>query len=32
MRFYGEDGMKDIYPKVSELPEVKKKPVVKKKS
>ncbi len=32
MRFYGEDGMKDIYPKVSELPEVKKKPVPKKKS
>ncbi len=32
MRFYGEDDMKDIYPKVSELPEVKKKPVVKKKS
>ncbi len=31
MRFYGEDGMKDIYPKVSELPEVKKKPVPKKK-
>jgi membrane-bound lytic murein transglycosylase D len=31
MRFYGEDGMKDIYPKVSELPEMKKKPVVKKK-
>ena len=32
MRFYGEDGMKDIYPKVSELPEVKKKPIPKKKS
>ncbi|WP_205756008.1 lytic transglycosylase domain-containing protein [Lacibacter luteus] len=31
MRFYGEDGMKDIYPKISELPEVKKKPVPKKK-
>lgn len=31
MRFYGEDGMKDIYPKLSELPEMKKKPVVKKK-
>lgn len=31
MRFYGEDGMKDIYPKVSEVPEMKKKPVVKKK-
>ncbi len=31
MRFYGEDGMKDMYPKVSDLPEVKKKPVVKKK-
>lgn len=30
MRFYGDDGMKDIYPKVSELPEVKKKPVPKK--
>jgi membrane-bound lytic murein transglycosylase D len=27
MRFYGEEGMKDIYPKVSELPEVKKKAV-----
>ncbi|MBK8088476.1 MAG: lytic transglycosylase domain-containing protein [Chitinophagaceae bacterium] len=32
MRFYGEQGMKDIYPKVSELPEMKKKPVTKKKS
>lgn len=31
MRFYGEDGTKDIYPKVSDLPEVKKKPVPKKK-
>jgi membrane-bound lytic murein transglycosylase D len=31
MRFYGEDGTKDIYPKVSELPEVKKKPIPKKK-
>ena len=31
MRFYGEDGMKDMYPKVSDLPEVKKKPVPKKK-
>jgi hypothetical protein len=30
MRFYGEEGLKDIYPKVSELPEVKKKPVRKK--
>jgi membrane-bound lytic murein transglycosylase D len=30
MRFYGDEGMKDIYPKVSELPEVKKK-VVKRK-
>ncbi len=30
MRFYGEEGMRDIYPKVSELPEVKKKPVRKK--
>jgi membrane-bound lytic murein transglycosylase D len=32
MRFYGDDGMKDIYPNVSELPEVKKKPTPKKKS
>ena len=32
MRFYGEQGMKDIYPQVSELPEMKKKPVTKKKS
>ncbi len=31
MRFYGEDGMKDMYPKVSDLPEVKKKPTPKKK-
>jgi len=31
MRFYGEDGAKDIYPKVSDLPEVKKKPTPKKK-
>lgn len=30
MRFYGEEGLKDIYPKVSELPEVKKKTVRKK--
>ncbi|MBX9784558.1 MAG: lytic transglycosylase domain-containing protein [Chitinophagaceae bacterium] len=30
MRFYGEEGMKDIYPKISELPELKKKPVKKK--
>lgn len=30
MRFYGEEGMKDLYPKVSELPELKKKPVKKK--
>lgn len=30
MRFYGEEGLKDIYPKVSELPEVKKKIVRKK--
>jgi membrane-bound lytic murein transglycosylase D len=30
MRFYGDEGMKDVYPKVSELPEVKKKPVRKK--
>jgi membrane-bound lytic murein transglycosylase D len=30
MRFYGDDGMKDIYPKVSELPELKKKTVKKK--
>lgn len=32
MRFYGDQGIKDIYPKVSELPEIKKKPAVKKKS
>lgn len=30
MRFYGEEGMKEIYPKVSELPNVKKKTVQKK--
>lgn len=30
MRFYGEEGLKDVYPKVSELPELKKKPVKKK--
>ncbi len=30
MRFYGDEGMKDVYPKVSELPEMKKKPVKKK--
>lgn len=30
MRFYGEQGTKDIYPKESELPELKKKPVKKK--
>lgn len=24
MRFYGDDGLKDVYPKVSELPEIKK--------
>lgn len=29
MRFYGEDGIKEVYPKVSELPELKK-PVKKK--
>jgi membrane-bound lytic murein transglycosylase D len=30
LRFYGEDGLKDTYPKESELPELKKKPVKKK--
>lgn len=30
MRFYGEEGMKEIYPKISELPNVKKKMVQKK--
>jgi membrane-bound lytic murein transglycosylase D len=30
MRFYGEQGLKDVYPNVSELPELKKKPVKKK--
>ncbi len=31
MRFYGEDGLKEVYPKVSELPEIKK-PAPKKRS
>ncbi|MBY0476598.1 MAG: lytic transglycosylase domain-containing protein [Chitinophagaceae bacterium] len=30
LRFYGDEGIKDIYPKVSELPEIKKKPIRKK--
>lgn len=30
IRFYGEDGLKEVYPKVSELPALKKKPVSKK--
>jgi membrane-bound lytic murein transglycosylase D len=32
MRFYGEEGMNELYPKVSELPAFKKKTPVKKKS
>ncbi len=32
LRFYGDDGIKEVYPSVSELPEVKKKPAAKKKN